>query len=88
MLSELIKQTSETKTGPALTDLTFQWDMSSVSPDMSPDSGSPSGQNWDARSPEGKGSYVDPDKAPLYPILEGIREGFLEKETSAPRSEE
>lgn len=60
--------------------------MSSVSSDMSPDS--PSGQNWDAGSPEGKGSYVNPEKAPLYPVLEGIREGFLEKETSAPRPKE
>lgn len=53
--------------------------MSSVSPDMSQDNGSPSGQNWDAGSSEAKESYVNPEKAPLYPVLEGIREGFLER---------
>ena len=54
---------------------------------MSPDSDSPSGQSWDMGSPEGKGSYVNPGEAP-YPTLEGIREGFREKVTSALRPEE
>lgn len=50
-------------------------------------SDSSSGQSWDAGSPEGQGSPVNLEEAP-DPTSEGVREGFLEKETSVLRPEE